>query len=259
MTSPPESASSQLHTLLDYFSHFSVDYQTIPPQILSTTINFASGVFRPHEGAFMLAAALCDIVSPGDTVLEIGTGSGLLGIVAARLGAKVVATDLEEHRLTIARDNATANQVSIDFRQGSLAEPISASEKFDVIVFNLPSSPTNPTDKTEDSNVSGGVDGRELIDGMLHSIKPLLKPNSKVITVQSHLSNYKKTIHKLQLLGATAGIYVERLRPLGKTSLSQAQYIKENLELNTHPIEIDGQLYYRLAVILAEFSAQSRL
>lgn len=259
MTSPPESASSQLHSLLDYFSHFSVDYQTIPPQILSTTINFASGVFRPHEGAFMLAAALCDIVSPGDTVLEIGTGSGLLGIVAARLGAKVVATDLEEDKLTIARDNATANQVSIDFRQGSLAEPISASEKFDVIVFNLPSSPTNPTDKTEDSNVSGGIDGRELIDGFLSTIERLLKPGTKVITVQSHLSNYAKTMAKLESLGATVKIHSERLRPLGKTSLSQAQYIKENLELSTHPIEINGTQYYKLAVILAEFSALSRL
>jgi release factor glutamine methyltransferase len=220
---------------------------------LNTTISFASGVFRPHEGAFMLAAALCDIVKPQDSVLEIGTGSGLLGIVAAGLGAHVVATDLEEDKLTIAKNNAVANNVKIDFRQGFLAEPIGMNETFDVIVFNLPSAPTNPADKTENINESGGSDGRQLIDSFLGTIQRLLKPHSRVITVQSHLSNYAKTMASLESLGAKVKIFSERVRPLGSASLTQAEYIKHNLEKSTHPFEINGTLCYRLAVIEAEF------
>jgi hypothetical protein len=128
------------------------------------------------------------------------------------------------------------------------------NETFDVIVFNLPSSPTNPLDKTENSNESGGADGRELIDGLLSSIQRLLKPRTKVITVQSHLSNYPKTISKLESLGAAVKIYSERMRPLGKASLDQVEYIKLNLEKSTHPFEISDTLYYKLVVILAEFS-----
>ena len=54
------------------------------------------------------------------TILDMGTGTGVLGIMAAKLGAKnVVAVDIDENSVKNARENAEANGVTIDVRLGS--------------------------------------------------------------------------------------------------------------------------------------------
>lgn len=88
-------------------------------------------------GATRTLAALAAF-TPGQFVLDLGTGSGILAILAARCGARVVATDISTPALDMARFNAEFNGVadSIDFRRGSLFEP--APERFDVVVTNPP-------------------------------------------------------------------------------------------------------------------------
>jgi methylase of polypeptide subunit release factors len=64
---------------------------------------------------------------------EIGTGTGVIAVEAAARGLKVVATDLYETSLTLARFNARLNGVAVDFRLGHLLEPI-AGERYDLIL-----------------------------------------------------------------------------------------------------------------------------
>ena len=68
-------------------------------------------------------------------VLDVGTGSGVLAIAAARLGAgRVVAVDTDPVAVGVARDNALANRVPLDVRRGSVEV---APGSFDVVVANL--------------------------------------------------------------------------------------------------------------------------
>ena len=81
--------------------------------------------------------ARCDL--RGRSVLDVGTGTGILGIAAARLGAgRVVACDTDEIAVATARDNARINNVAetvMSVRVGSLdAVPAGV---FDVVVANL--------------------------------------------------------------------------------------------------------------------------
>ncbi|MFA7497245.1 MAG: methyltransferase [Leucobacter sp.] len=72
--------------------------------------------------------------------LELGTGCGIVSMHLARAGAEhVVATDVSERALTLARANARLNQVDdrIEFRSGSLFEPV-VGEHFDLILSNPP-------------------------------------------------------------------------------------------------------------------------
>ena len=71
-------------------------------------------------------------------IADIGTGSGILAIYLKECfpDAHVIATDISEKALQIAKINAKKHNVDIDFRLGDMLEPI--NEKLDVIVSNPP-------------------------------------------------------------------------------------------------------------------------
>jgi ribosomal protein L11 methyltransferase len=90
-----------------------------------------------HPTTQMCLEALEELVRPDSKVLDIGTGSGILAIAAAKLGAgSVVAADNDRAAVKTARENMTANRVSDSVRvvKGSLAE---ISESHDLVVVNI--------------------------------------------------------------------------------------------------------------------------
>lgn len=71
------------------------------------------------------------------TVLDVGTGSGILSIVAARLGAKeVLGLDTDEQAADVARENVERNRVSdaVKIRKGSIGK---IRTRFDLVVANI--------------------------------------------------------------------------------------------------------------------------
>src|SRR5205823_2139782 len=75
-------------------------------------------------------------VRSGDTVIDVGCGSGVLAIVAARLGAsRVYGTELNEEAVRFARRNAAALGLAdrVEIRHGSLFEPLEGLEA-DVVI-----------------------------------------------------------------------------------------------------------------------------
>ena len=75
-------------------------------------------------------------INSGETVIDVGTGPGFLGILAAKLGGKVSATDNDKDALELAEKNAARNNVKINFHHGEYFANL--NKKFDVIVANLP-------------------------------------------------------------------------------------------------------------------------
>ncbi|GAA1613357.1 class I SAM-dependent methyltransferase [Leucobacter chromiireducens] len=74
-----------------------------------------------------------------DRSLDLGTGCGIVALHLAQRGGHVVATDISERALMLARANAELNGLggAIEFRAGSLFEPV-AGEQFDLILSNPP-------------------------------------------------------------------------------------------------------------------------
>lgn len=75
----------------------------------------------------------------GSRALDLGTGSGVGSVFAARRGHQVVAVDLNPQAVRCARLNALLNGLEdrIEARQGDLFAPV-AGETFDLILFNPP-------------------------------------------------------------------------------------------------------------------------
>ncbi len=92
-----------------------------------------------HATTRLCLAALERADLTGRRVLDVGTGSGVLAIAAARLGAEaVVAVDVDPDAVTVAARNAARNELRVDLRVGSL-DAVTSDEAFDVVVANLSS------------------------------------------------------------------------------------------------------------------------
>jgi release factor glutamine methyltransferase len=86
----------------------------------------------------------------GKRVLDLGTGSGVVGIHAERAGASVLAVDVNPLAVTAAKSNAHQNGCSaFEGRESDLFEEIGEDERFDLIAWNPPFYATDPTG-TED-------------------------------------------------------------------------------------------------------------
>lgn len=72
-------------------------------------------------------------VRPGQTLLDVGCGTGTLAIMAATAGARVVAIDRSPAMLTVARRKAARAGVTIDLRPGDAAFPPIGRSRFDVV------------------------------------------------------------------------------------------------------------------------------
>ena len=91
-----------------------------------------------HETTSLCIEALEDYVEKGDTVFDIGCGSGILSIVSAKLGAeKVVAIDLDPLCVKTSKENIIKNKLEdkIKVEKGDLLQVLQG--KADLIVSNI--------------------------------------------------------------------------------------------------------------------------
>ncbi|MFX0170044.1 MAG: HemK2/MTQ2 family protein methyltransferase [Candidatus Hodarchaeota archaeon] len=175
------------------------------------------GVYQPADDTFLLCAHLD--VSPDDLVLEVGTGCGLVAIVAAKAGAKVVATDQSVLAVENARENISLHNLDfqIEVRQGSYFEPIRPNEKFSLIAFNPPYLPSTDQDPAFDLAWSGGVTGREVSNTFLTQSPNYLTKDGRLLLVHSSLANSQRTQAHLEKLfyhvcvKAEKALFFERL------------------------------------------------
>lgn len=97
------------------------------------------GVFSPRyfTDSFWFAKQLRDLIGTS-SLLEVGTGTGIIGLACALEGSEVVATDINPGAVENAELNAGRHDVDMDVREGSIFEPISEDESFECIFWNHP-------------------------------------------------------------------------------------------------------------------------
>lgn len=105
---------------------------------------------------------LCNTVRAGQSVLDYGCGSGILGIAAARLGAgHVLGVDIDEKAVEAAQDNARRNRVDMRVQHSGKT----LNETFDIVVANILTNPLCVLAPAIAARISQG--GRVALSGVL--------------------------------------------------------------------------------------------
>ncbi|ORM30550.1 HemK2/MTQ2 family protein methyltransferase [Williamsia sp. 1135] len=194
------------------------------------SIRVPAGVYAPQEDSLLLLTALaeCDLVA-GRRVLDLCTGSGVLAVGAAVLGAaRVSAYDIAPRAVLATRANAAAAGVVVEAHKGSLHEALGAGP-YDVVVSNPP---YVPADTLSDAGVGltrtwhGGRDGRSLLDPLCVSAPDLLAPGGTMLLVQSEFSDVDRSLIGLRAGGLRAEVVARQKIPFGPVLNANARWLE---------------------------------
>ena len=162
-------------------------------------------VYEPAEDSFFLLDSL-DVDSQ-HTVLEIGTGCGLIALACAAEGASVLCTDINPYAITLVQKNIKENQHlligSVQIIQSDMFSAVKQDQRFDRIIFNPPYLPECsqsplPNSYWLDAATLGGKDGLTQTKRFILGLKSYLSEKGLAYTLISSFSD-KKIVQKLLL------------------------------------------------------------
>ena len=160
----------------------------------------ADGVFRPtHTSELFIGAARKRLHAPS-RILDLGCGSGVVGIALARLGLVVpplAASDISESAVALARHNAARHGIAIDARVGSLFAPWAAA-RFTAILDDVSGIAEDVARLSpwfgETIPCASGPDGTELTRAVLETAGRYLEPGGTLFVPAISLSRVARLL-----------------------------------------------------------------
>ncbi len=167
-----------------------------------------------HETTQLSMLNIKKYMKPGDTMLDIGTGSGILAILAKKLGASaILGTDIDEPAVDIAVENTKVNEIN-SVRKDNVSSPKDISK--DTITYSF----ANVFEKEVRDNLrnafSGGADVvvanilADVIIPICGFVKELGKPGSLFISS----GIYKDKVEDVKKAALEAGLEILELRTM---------------------------------------------
>lgn len=144
-----------------------------------------TSIYTPREDSFLILKHIKEYAE--GNVLDMGTGSGILAIEAAKYADSVLAVDVNDEAVRNIRNKIRKNRINnIKTMKSDLFENMNKDNKFDLIMFNPPYLPDKP--EVKDIALDGGRQGYELIERFLKKAKDFLSKEGRVLLLFSSLT-----------------------------------------------------------------------
>lgn len=184
----------------------------------SVTLADRATVGPPTPYTFLLAENIGPL--PGAQVVEIGTGSGVLAIVAALQGAaRVRIVDTNPAAIEAALANAALNHVPDRIEPlavGASIIPLPDGETVDVVISNPAQLPL-PEAAEAHNPYYAGPDGRGMIEAVIAAAPARLAPGGRLLMVLNSVTDFPASLAAMRRAGLEPRVLEERslvLRPL---------------------------------------------
>jgi release factor glutamine methyltransferase len=186
-------------------------------------IKVNEGVYSPAEDTYLLLDAI--ELDRDDSFLEVGSGSGLISVVAAEVARRVVAIDLSLDAVrNTGRNMKSSPAVSrSSVIQSDLLGALGNDARFSVIAFNPPYLPENGFVTDMDHALVGGITGVELTETFILQAIQHLEKNGRIYIVVSSLADIERVSDFMESQGlhvsdkAEAKLFFESIRVLQGT------------------------------------------
>jgi SAM-dependent methyltransferase len=187
-------------------------------------IRLSEHTFQPSTISVLLADAL--EIEPGDTVVDVGCGSGILSIIAAKLGAgRVLGVDAAPDVVEVATANAEAHGVAAttEFFQGDLYEPLPSGIQADIVIGDVSGVPDAIAAESGwfPSRRGGGPRGSELPIRMIEGVGQILRRGGRFLLPTGTLQDEAAILDRARAVFEKLIQVRERAIPL-PTSLSES-------------------------------------
>jgi release factor glutamine methyltransferase len=175
-------------------------------------------VYQPAEDSKLLADTVVDAIDAGQHVLDVGTGSGYVGTRLQReTDAEAVGVDLNPEACQ------QAFEAGLPVVRGDMFGPF-RDDSFDVVVCNPPYLPTPPEQEWDDwmeRALSGGEDGRAMVDPFLDGVGRVLRAGGAAYILISTLTGPEEVRAYARERGLDSEIVAEESHPFEKLLVVQ--------------------------------------
>lgn len=142
-------------------------------------------VYEPAEDSYLLSESV--VVDTDETVLDVGTGTGIVALASASHASTILGVDVNERAVELACQNAQENSITnAEFRLSDMFSNVSS--KYDVISFNPPYLPVSD-DGALAKSWSGGEDGIKIVMRFLSNVSDYMKPDGRFYLLISSLND----------------------------------------------------------------------
>jgi release factor glutamine methyltransferase len=160
-------------------------------RVLQAIGNPPGEVYAPSDDSFLMISAIPTGNLAGKSVLDLGTGSGILGLYCALQGALVTLSDIDGIALQHAREAAKSLGVDLGTTESDLFSKV--RESFDLVLFNPP---YLPSVTVKDRVIDGGLMGADVIRRFMLELPNHLKKDGTALMLVSSVNDIPSLVQE---------------------------------------------------------------